>query len=78
MLKSNSHQSNGCTPIHQKSRKSLNKRLPARKLMAAVFWDKKGLLMVEFMQHEMTITSQVHCETQKHCVEPLRTKSVEC
>jgi hypothetical protein len=27
----------------------LNKRcLPARKLMATVFWDRKGVLMVEF------------------------------
>jgi hypothetical protein len=24
--------------------------LPARKLMKAVFWDRKGVLMVEFMQ----------------------------
>jgi hypothetical protein len=28
--------------IHQTSRKSLNKRLPARKLMETVFWDRKG------------------------------------
>jgi hypothetical protein len=30
--------------------KKFKQILPARKLMAAVFWDKKGVLMVEFMQ----------------------------
>jgi hypothetical protein len=30
----------------QTNRKSLNKRVPARKLMATVFWDRKGVLMV--------------------------------
>jgi hypothetical protein len=60
MLKPNSSQSNGCTHIHQTSWKSLNRRcLPARKVMATVFWDKK------FMQQETTIVSQVHCETLK-------------
>jgi hypothetical protein len=29
--------------------------LSARKLMTIVFWDRKGLLMVEFMQQETTI-----------------------
>jgi hypothetical protein len=31
--------------------------------------------MVEFMQQGTTITSEVHCETLKHCVEPLRKKA---
>jgi alpha-amylase/alpha-mannosidase (GH57 family) len=47
----------GCTHIHQKSKKCLNKRL-ARKLMATVFWDRKGVLMVEFMQQGTTIMSE--------------------
>jgi hypothetical protein len=34
--------------------------LSARKLMAAVFWDRKGVLMVEFMEHRATIMSEVH------------------
>jgi hypothetical protein len=46
--------------------KSLNKRcLPARKLMASVSWDKKKVLMVEFMQQGTTVTSEVHCKTLK-------------
>jgi hypothetical protein len=45
--------------------KNLNKYLPARKLMAAVLWNWKGVLMVEFMQRETTVTSEVYCETPK-------------
>jgi hypothetical protein len=44
------------------------KEKSARKLMATVFWDRKGVLMVEFMQQATTITSQVYCETlEKIC-----------
>jgi transposase len=33
--------------------------------MAPVFWDRKGVLIVEFMQQWTTITSEVYCETLK-------------
>jgi hypothetical protein len=33
--------------------------------MATVFWDRKGVLMVEFMQQRATIVSEVCCETPK-------------
>jgi hypothetical protein len=46
--------------------------------MAAVFWDKKGVQMVEFMQQGITVTSEVYCETLKNCLGPFRTKGVEC
>jgi hypothetical protein len=36
--------------------------------MAAVFWNRKGLLMVEFMQQGTTITSEVYWETLKNCI----------
>jgi hypothetical protein len=32
--------------------------------MATVFWDKKGVLMLEFMQQGATLTSEVYCETE--------------
>jgi hypothetical protein len=31
--------------------------------MATVFWDRKGVLMVEFMQQGTTIMSEVYRET---------------
>jgi hypothetical protein len=55
--------------------KSLNKHLPARKLMA-VFWDMKGMLMVEFMQQGMTVMSEVYFKTYKKCVGPFRAKGM--
>jgi hypothetical protein len=51
--------------------------MSARKLMAVVFWDRKGGLIVEFMQQGTAITPQVNCETlKKNCVGPFRTKKV--
>jgi hypothetical protein len=37
----------------------------ARKLIAAVFWDRKGLLMVEFKELGTTILSEVYHDTKK-------------
>jgi histone-lysine N-methyltransferase SETMAR len=51
---------------HTFTKQAENKRcLPARKLMVAAFWDRKGVLMVEFKQQGTTVTSEVHCETLK-------------
>jgi hypothetical protein len=59
--------------------KKIKQTLSARKLKATVFRDRKGVLMVEFMQQGATITSEVYCETQKeNCVGLFRTKGVEC
>jgi hypothetical protein len=43
--------------------KKFTETLFARKLMATVSWDRKGVLMVEFMQHGTIITSEVYCRT---------------
>jgi hypothetical protein len=45
--------------------------------MVTVFWDRKGVLMVEFMQQGATVTSEVYCKTLKNCIRPFRTKDVE-
>jgi hypothetical protein len=49
--------------IHQTSLKSLNKRLPARKLMETVFYDRISVLMAEFMLQGTTIISEVYRES---------------
>jgi hypothetical protein len=55
-----------------------SKQMSARKLMAAVFWDRKGVRMVEFMQQGIKITSELYCETlKKNCIGPVRIKGVE-
>jgi hypothetical protein len=50
--------------------KKIKQRLFARKLMAAVFWDRKGVLMMEFMQQGTTIMSEVYYKTLKKLVGP--------
>jgi len=39
--------------------------LANRKLKATVFWDRKGVLLNEFMEPGTTITSETYCETLK-------------
>jgi len=33
--------------------------------MATVFWDRKGVLLIEFMEPGTTITSETYCESMK-------------
>jgi hypothetical protein len=73
-----SSQSSGCISIRRTGRKSSNKRLPARMLMATAFWGRKRVLMVEFMQQGTTIASQVYFETLKKSVAPFGVKCLEC
>jgi hypothetical protein len=42
--------------------------------METVFWDRKGVLLMEFMQQGTTIMPQVYCETLKKCIGPFRKK----
>jgi hypothetical protein len=41
------------------------KQTAATKLMAPVFWDRKGMLMVEFMQQGTSLMSEMYCKTLK-------------
>jgi hypothetical protein len=45
--------------------KNIKQTLSARKLMTPVFWKRKGVLMVEFMQQGTTIMSEVYCKMLK-------------
>jgi hypothetical protein len=45
--------------------KKFKQMLPARNLMTTVFWDRKGILTVKFMQQRITITLQVYHKTLK-------------
>jgi hypothetical protein len=33
-----------------------------RKLMVAIFWDWKGVIIVEFMQQWTTVTAEAYCD----------------
>jgi hypothetical protein len=73
-------QSKQWKPTHPPNKpKNVKIYLPARKLMAAVFWNWRGVLVVEFIQQETIIMSDVVCKTQKeNYVGPFRTKDMEC
>jgi hypothetical protein len=53
------------------------KQTSARNLMETFFWDRRGVLMLKFMQQGTKMMSEVYRETPKNCVRPFRTKGVE-
>jgi hypothetical protein len=61
-----------------KQAEKVSTNVACRWLMAAVFWDRKGVLMVEFMQEGTTVMSEVYCKTlKKNCVGQFRKKGVD-
>jgi DNA-binding Xre family transcriptional regulator len=48
--------------------------LSSRKVMTAVFWDRKGVVKVEFMQQGTTIASQVYFKTLKKLCKAIQSK----
>lgn len=47
------------SPVKVKGKQSLSRR----KVMATVFWDRRGVLLVDFMPRGMTINSEAYCAT---------------
>ncbi|GFS77563.1 putative transposase [Trichonephila clavipes] len=66
-FKQQSLQCNGAIRIHQKPRNA-KLRFQRKKIMASVFWDRQGILLLEFMPPGMTINAAAYCLTLK----PLR------
>ena len=50
----------------------------AGKVMATVIWDRKGVLLVNFMAHGTTINADRYCETLKNSDGRFRTGEWEC
>jgi len=46
-------------------RKKFKQTFSKRKIMCTVFWDRQGVLLVEFLPQGTTINSAVYCETLK-------------
>jgi hypothetical protein len=51
--------------------------LPTRKLMETVFWDGKGVLMVELFLRWTTVMSEVYCKKLKTLCKTIQKKGVE-
>lgn len=52
----------GHTSSPQKPKKCMQ-TMSARKIMATVFWDRKGVILVDFLERGTTINSQRYCQT---------------
>jgi len=46
-------------------RKKFKQMISTRKIMCTVFWDRQGVLLVEFLPQDTTINSAVYCEMLK-------------
>jgi len=46
-------------------KKKFQQTLSTREIMCTVFWDRQGVLLVEFLPQGTTIISAVYCETLK-------------
>ncbi|GFX31131.1 uncharacterized protein TNCV_2026341 [Trichonephila clavipes] len=47
------------SPVRVKAKRTIS----TRKVMATVFWDRHGVLLVEFMQQGTTINAAAYCAT---------------
>jgi histone-lysine N-methyltransferase SETMAR len=43
--------------------KKFKQKLSARKIICTVFWDRRGVLLIDFMTQGTTINADVYCET---------------
>jgi len=59
-------------------RKKFKQTISTRKIMCTVFWDRQGVLLVEFLSQSTTINSAVYCETPKKLRHAIQNKSAEC
>ena len=61
------------TSSPKKPRKCLQ-TFSARKIMANGFWDREGVLLVDFLERCSTINSERYCETQKNLKRAIQNK----
>ena len=48
--------------------------ISARKIMCTVFWERKGVLLVEFLPRNETINAAAYCETLKNVSRSIQNK----
>jgi len=51
--------------MHSPSPKKFRTTFSDRKIMASFFWDRKGIILVDFMSYGITINAQAYCEILK-------------
>jgi histone-lysine N-methyltransferase SETMAR len=63
---------------HFPSAKKFRTPTSTRKIMATVFWDRKGPLLVDFLPRRDTINAAAYCETLKRLHKQFKTNGTEC
>ncbi|GFT76226.1 transposase [Trichonephila clavipes] len=53
---------------------SAKKKKKKKKIMASVFWDRQGILLLEFMPPGMTINASEYCQTLKRLRRAIQNK----
>jgi len=48
--------------------------VPASKVMSTVFWDMRGVLLVEFQEHSRTVNASSYCSLLERLKTAIRTK----
>ncbi|GFU78082.1 histone-lysine N-methyltransferase SETMAR [Trichonephila clavipes] len=69
---SSNNQCNGAIRIHQKPR--IKTSISAKKVMAPVFWDRQGILLLEFLPPGMTLNAAAYCQTLKRLRRAIQNK----
>jgi len=57
-------------------REKFKQTFSTRKIMCIIFWDRQGVLLVEFLPQGTTINSAVYCETLKKLRHAIKKKSL--
>ncbi|GFV70121.1 hypothetical protein TNCV_597151 [Trichonephila clavipes] len=65
---------NASSPVKVKSKQTLSKR----KIMATVFWDRRGVLLVYFMPQGTTLNSGAYCAIQRKLRKHCKTNGAAC
>ena len=54
---------NAMAPLIVPERKKVQASIFIRKIIATVFWDRKGILLIDFVERGVTINANAYCET---------------
>lgn len=59
---------------HSPKTKKFKTLISAKKIMASVFWDRRGVLLVDFMPQGKTVTADAYCETLRRLRRAIQNK----
>jgi len=63
---------------HSPRTKKFETLISVKKIMASVFWDRKGILLVDFMPPGSTIHVAAYCDTVTRLRRAIQNKRTEC